>query len=89
MRQSLAICKFADEVAKIEDRDIRTVLAFAVDRLADYNPAHSRWASAGEFIGNTFGRQAISIVWTFAEVNPLSGASGDWSGACRVDRSCP
>jgi putative DNA methylase len=80
-RQLLALCCFASQVARIPDPSVRTLLAFAIDRLADYNSAHSRWAASGEFIGNTFGRQALPIVWSFAEINPFSGASGDWDGA--------
>lgn len=80
-RQLLALCCMGSKVTKIEDPAVRTLLAFAVDRLADYNSAQSRWAASGEFIGNTFGRQAIPIVWSFAEINPFSGASGDWDGA--------
>lgn len=80
-RQLLALCTFAHYATLVDDVAMRTLLAFAVDRLADYNSAQSRWASAGEFIGNTFGRQAIPIVWCFAEINPFSGASGDWDGA--------
>jgi adenine-specific DNA methylase len=38
------------------------------------------WASAGEFVCHTFGRQALPMVWDFAEVNPLSDTG--WLGAC-------
>jgi len=44
------------------------------------------WASSGEFIAHTFGRQALPMVWDYAEVNPLSDLG--WTGAsewvCRV-----
>jgi putative DNA methylase len=80
-RQLLALCCLAERVSRLEDPAVRTLLAFAVDKMADYNSAHSRWTAAGEFIGDTFGRQAIPIVWSFAEINPFSGASGDWDGA--------
>jgi putative DNA methylase len=80
-RQLLILDAFTREVANVKDPLLRLLLACAVDRLADYNSAHCRWASTGEFIGNTFGRQAISIVWTFAEVNPFADASGNWDGA--------
>jgi adenine-specific DNA methylase len=58
---------------------IITSLSFAISRCADY------WSSlcvlSGDFVGHTFGRQAIAMVWDFAEVNPFSGFTGDWSGA--------
>lgn len=60
---------------------VQTLLAFAVDRQADYNSSVCRWVAAGEFIGNTFGRQAIPMVWDFCEVSPLSESTGGFSGA--------
>ena len=60
---------------------VATYLGLTVDRLADYDSTITRWASHGEYIGNTFTRQAIPMVWDFAEVNPFSGATGDFGGA--------
>jgi adenine-specific DNA methylase len=37
------------------------------------------WASEGEFVAHTFGRQALPMVWDFAEVNPFSGKTGGWT----------
>ena len=80
-RQLLALSAFSDEVAMIEDRVVRLLLACAIDRMADYNSAHCRWSASRATIGSTFGRQAVSIAWTFAEVNPFSGATGGWDSA--------
>ncbi len=80
-RQLFVLRTFSDEIASIEEPSLRLLLACALDRLADYNSAHSRWNAPGEKMGNTFGRQAISIVWSFAEVNPFSGATADWDSA--------
>lgn len=60
---------------------ILTYLALAADRLAAQNSRSSMWVSDGEFITNTFTRQALPVVWDYCEVNPFSHASGDWSGA--------
>ena len=56
-------------------------LAAAFDRTADYNSASCRWVAHGEFIGNTFTRQALPIVWDFAEVNPIADSTGSFLGA--------
>lgn len=53
-------------------------LAFAVDKLADYSSSLCSWHSSGEKMRNTFGRQAIPMVWDYAEVNPFSESSGNW-----------
>jgi putative DNA methylase len=57
-------------------------LAFACSRAADYWSSLSTWANTGEFVAHVFGRQAISMVWDFCEVNGLYDAPGDWLGAC-------
>lgn len=54
-------------------------LAFAVDRSANYWSRLTPWG--GEFIVQTFGRQALPMVWDHAEVNPFSGSTGNWDGA--------
>lgn len=53
-------------------------LAFAVDKMADYNSSMCSWRTAGGNIRSTFGRQAIPMVWTFAEGNPFSNVSGNF-----------
>ena len=55
-------------------------LGLAVDKLADRNSTVCAWASLREHARNTFGRQAIPMVWDFAESNPLSESSGNFAG---------
>lgn len=55
-------------------------LAFAIDKVADRNSTVCAWASLREHARNTFGRQAIPMVWDFAESNPLSDSSGNFDG---------
>ncbi|MCL2716066.1 MAG: DUF1156 domain-containing protein [Alphaproteobacteria bacterium] len=64
---------------------IATYLAFAVDKASDRNTTLCAWESKMDRMRNTFGRQAIPMVWDYAETNPLSGAGGDIAGtACAV-----
>ncbi|GIW77357.1 MAG: hypothetical protein KatS3mg104_2420 [Phycisphaerae bacterium] len=53
-------------------------LAFAVDKCADYWSSICSWNSSGEKMRNTFGRQAIPMMWDFAEANPFCDSSGNW-----------
>lgn len=76
-----AIAEIEREKGASFARAVGTCLAFAVDRQADYNSSLCRWVPRGEYMGDTFARQAISMVWDFAEVNPFSGGTGSWQGA--------
>ena len=57
-----------------------TYLAFALDRCADLWATGATWNSTGQTIQHVFGRQAIPMVWDYAEANPFSGSSGNWLG---------
>ena len=57
-----------------------TYLAFVVNKCADYWSNLCSWHNSGEKIRNTFGRQAIAMVWDYAEANPFSLSSGNWLG---------
>lgn len=54
-------------------------LALAVSKLSDYNGALVQWSKARDQAVHVFGRQALPMVWDYAEVNPLAEAAGDFS----------
>ncbi len=64
---------FADAVA--------IYLALAVDRLADRSSSLCTWDAGYVKVRNTFARQAIPMVWDFAEANPFSASTGNFQGA--------
>ncbi len=51
-------------------------LAFVVDKMTDYHSSICSWNPPRDGIRNTFGRQAIPMVWDYAEGNPFSNSSG-------------
>ena len=59
---------------------ISVYLSFALDRTCDYSSAVCSWHNGPkmEAIRNTFGRQALPMVWDFAEANLFSDSSGNW-----------
>lgn len=65
----------ADEYAKT----VTTFLALAVDRCSDFNNSLCRWSSGNQKVMNLFGKQAIPMVWDFAEANILGDSVGAWS----------
>ena len=60
---------------------VMSYLALAVDRLANQCNSLCRWHTTGEKLEGVFARQALPMVWDFAEVNPFGGASGGFDGA--------
>ena len=59
---------------------VATYLACAVDRLADRNSTICSWDTTRDSTRNTFARQAIPMVWDFAEANPMSESTGNFQG---------
>lgn len=60
---------------------IGVYLAFVIDKIADANSTICSWRTTGNSLRNTFGRQAIPMVWTYAEGNPFSKITGNFSSA--------
>ena len=57
---------------------VSVYLAFAVDKGADFWSTICSWASNRDTMRNTFARQAIPMVWDFAEANPISESTGNY-----------
>jgi putative DNA methylase len=55
---------------------VGTFLAVLANRVASSGSSLSRWNNAGEKIESLFSRQALPMVWDFAEASPFGGASG-------------
>ena len=83
-RQKAALVVLGTNLQRLspENRnDLQDAGALIVDRTVDYNSANCRWVSHGEFIGNTFTRQALPVVWDFAEVNSIADSTGSFASA--------
>ncbi|MDW8245739.1 MAG: DUF1156 domain-containing protein [Sandaracinaceae bacterium] len=89
-RQKLALLVFADAVRRAhaellsETKDpelakaIATYLALTLSRHTSYNSSLCWWASGGEVVFNTFGRQALPMVFDYSEQCPLSELTGSF-----------
>ena len=53
-------------------------LGFIVDKCSDYWSSICAWINKIGAMRNTFARQAIPMVWDYAEVNPFSDSTGNW-----------
>jgi putative DNA methylase len=57
---------------------VAVYLAFAEDKGANYWSSLCSWHSARDTVTSTFGRQAVPMIWDFAEANPFSESSGNF-----------
>ncbi len=88
-RQALSLSVFVrlvrdvgEKMGSAEQRDaVVSCLALAIDRLADRCSSLCTWdpSPAASGILHTFGRQALPIIWDFAEGDPTSEKSGGWT----------
>ena len=53
-------------------------LGFGVDKCSDYWSSICSWHNSGEKVRNTFGRQAIPMVWDYTEGNPFCQSTGNF-----------
>lgn len=87
-RQKLALITFVEKVRTVHakmlgenydndlTRAVATYLAFGVDRIADRNSSISIWNIVAEKQEHVFGRQALPMVWDYAETNTIYGVQG-------------
>lgn len=57
-------------------------LGIACSRASDAWASQVSWRNAVEATRGTFARQALPMIWDFAEANPFSSSCGNWDGAC-------
>ena len=58
---------------------VATYLALASSKLSMFATTQSRWRAGEAKTAPGYGRQAISMVWDHAEINPFAGAGGDFA----------
>ena len=92
-RQLTALTTFTDLVAEAQaqvEKDggskeyaqsVGVYLAFLIDKIADRGSNVCSWDVTRDGIRNTFGRQAIPMVWDYAEGNMFSNSSGCFDNA--------
>ena len=81
-RQKLVLLTFMEKILNAADMMEKTraknskqallYLAIILDRLVTKNATLCRWDASGEKIQQVFGRQALSIIWDYTEVNPFT-----------------
>jgi adenine-specific DNA methylase len=89
-RQKLALITFADKVRQAHAqmgaqgaeqefaKAVATYLALALDMMAAFCNTLARWENTSEAIKQLFSRQALPMLWDYAELHPFSGSTGSW-----------
>jgi putative DNA methylase len=89
-RQKLALITFTEKVrqaykqmiAENTDKEVATAvvtyLGLAVDMTGAFCNTLARWENTSEAIKQLFSRQALQMLWDYAELNPFSGSTGSW-----------
>lgn len=84
-RQSLSLTTLAKKlhilIEKGVSHEVITCLALAIDRQTNATVSLARWNLSGEKVEGVFARQAIGMVWDFAEVYAISDMTGGFPGA--------
>ena len=57
-------------------------LAICASKAADSWSTIASWIDCSESLRNTFARQALPMIWDYAESNPFSSSCGNWEGTC-------
>jgi putative DNA methylase len=99
-RQLIALCTFSDLVTEANERvladggsegyadAITTYLGLATSKLSEALSSLVRWKPSMDQAIGTFARQALPMVWDFAESNPFNGFAGDLGTTIRtMDRA--
>jgi len=75
---NVTIPKKLDGVDKEYKRALLVYLSIAFDRLTDYYTSFCAWSSSREEVKHVFGRQAIPMIFDYAEIYPFSGKMGSY-----------
>ena len=89
-RQLIVLTTFSDLLREVRDRVLQdsagseyadtlcTYLALGIGRAAESGCGFAWWENSATFVAPTFARQALSMIWTFAEANPFSTSTQNW-----------
>ena len=89
-RQLIAVTTFSDLLPAVRQQlkqdgassdyanTVGTYLALSISKMAYSCSNFSRWENAGNFVAGVFSRQALPMMWDYAETNPFSKSTRNW-----------
>lgn len=82
-RQQLFLARVTELIRQCKDPHVAQLAALGLGKVVMQCNSLCRWNPSGESLMNAFGRQALPIVWDFAEAAPLAGSTGGFDVALR------
>ncbi|MGE5571724.1 MAG: DUF1156 domain-containing protein [Bacteroidota bacterium] len=79
VQRDAAAAGLSDEEVEAYAAAVVTFLALNLDRCSDLGNSLCTWNHSDQVLRNLFKRQAIPMVWDFAEANTLEDVVGGWS----------
>ena len=85
-RQMLTLLTLSEFIAAVEQADVKNLLSLALDRVASRGSSLCLWRYQAdqEKVEHIFGRQALPVVWDFAEAVAISNSTGSFLDAVEV-----
>jgi len=89
-RQKLALISFAEKVRQAHEKmmvegykeeytkAVASFLALGMDMTSAFTNTLARWENTSEAVKQLYSRQALPMLWDYAEVNPFGGSSGSF-----------
>ncbi|CUS37813.1 DUF1156 domain-containing protein [Candidatus Nitrospira nitrificans] len=88
VRRDALAAGLSSEDADAYARTVTIFLGLAVDRCSDFNNSLCGWSASNQKVMHLFGRQAIPMIWDFAEANILGESVGAWHTCSEYVADC-
>ena len=86
-RQKLHLLSYLGVVARLKHEDpeilplLKLLFGLTVSKLSSFSSSLCVWRNVRTCVAQTFGRQTLSMVWDFGEMNPFAESAGDFGEA--------
>jgi putative DNA methylase len=86
-RQQLQLLSYLGVVQRVKQDDaefghvLRRLFGLTVSKLSSFSSSLCVWRNVRSCVAQTFGRQTLSMVWDFGEMNPFAESAGDFGEA--------
>jgi adenine-specific DNA methylase len=86
-RQKLQLLTYLERIQHLRHQDtqllsiLKLLFGLTVSKLASFSSSLCVWRNVRTCVAQTFGRQTLSMVWDFGEMNPFAQSAGDFGEA--------